>query len=148
VTWVNLSSLKRLFHSSFKTKTPKVTEFLGQTCRHTSRLAVDSWTLERRWTILEPAIRRSLSEGFPADFKVSRSHQEGNISWKMPLLGKKLYKPNPLPKDLRTEEEVFVIKETNEVFRSYEYPFEIVLSMWAGCILSLYSIRRSYVIWA
>jgi len=46
----------------------------------------------------------------------------------MPLLGKKLYKPNPLPKDLRTEEEVFVIKETNEVFRSYEeYVNRIIL---------------------
>lgn len=43
----------------------------------------------------------------------------------MPLLGKKLYKPNSIPKDLKAEEEVFVIKETNEVFRSYEYPFVI-----------------------
>ena len=40
----------------------------------------------------------------------------------MPILGKKSYKPSPLPKDLKSEEEVFVIKETNEVFRSYEYP--------------------------
>ena len=43
----------------------------------------------------------------------------------MPLLGKKCFKPSPLPKDLKSEEEIFVIKETNEVFRSYEYPFVI-----------------------
>ena len=48
---------------------------------------------------------------------------EDSISSGMPLLGKKSYKPSPLPKDLKSEEEVFVIKETNEVFRSYEYPF-------------------------
>lgn len=48
---------------------------------------------------------------------------EDSISSEMPLLGKKSYKPSPLPKDLKSEEEVFVIKETNEVFRSYEYPF-------------------------
>lgn len=43
----------------------------------------------------------------------------------MPLLGKKSYKLSPFPKDLKPEEEVFVIKETNEVFRSYEYPCEM-----------------------
>ena len=48
---------------------------------------------------------------------------EESISSEMPLLGKKSYKPSPLPNDLKSEEEVFVIKETNEVFRSYEYPF-------------------------
>lgn len=48
---------------------------------------------------------------------------EESFSSEMPLLGKKSYKPSPLPKDLKSEEEVFVIKETNEVFRSYEYPF-------------------------
>jgi len=44
-------------------------------------------------------------------------------------LGKKSFKPNPLPKDLRSVEEVFVIKETNEVFRSYEYPCELCRAM-------------------
>lgn len=67
---------------------------------------------------------------FPADFKGSRSSlqrtRQRDISPReMPLLGKKSFKPNPLPKDLRSAEEVFVIKETNEVFRSYEYPCEL-----------------------
>lgn len=67
---------------------------------------------------------------FPADFKGSRSSLQRtrlrDISPReMPLLGKKSFKPNPLPKDLRSAEEVFVIKETNEVFRSYEYPCEL-----------------------
>ncbi|KAK2568145.1 Tyrosine-protein kinase BAZ1B [Acropora cervicornis] len=44
----------------------------------------------------------------------------------MPLLGKNIYKPSPLPKDLEPEEEVFVIKETKEVFRS-EYVKRIIL---------------------
>lgn len=57
---------------------------------------------------------------FPLAVKITN---EESISSEMPLLGKKSYKPSPLPKDLKSEEEVFVIKETNEVFRSYEYPF-------------------------
>ena len=61
---------------------------------------------------------------------------EDSISSGMPLLGKKSYKPSPLPKDLKSEEEVFVIKETNEVFRSYEYPFVFLES-------GLYSVTRA-----
>ncbi|KAJ7388130.1 Histidine-containing phosphotransfer protein 3 [Desmophyllum pertusum] len=53
----------------------------------------------------------------------------------MPLLGKKSYKPNPLPKDLKSEEEVFVIKETNEVFRKYEYPWFLQIVHHSSCEL-------------
>ena len=70
---------------------------------------------------------------FPLAVKITN---EDSISSGMPLLGKKSYKPSPLPKDLKSEEEVFVIKETNEVFRSYEYPFVFLES-------GLYSVTRA-----
>lgn len=70
---------------------------------------------------------------FPLAVKITN---EDSISSEMPLLGKKSYKPSPLPKDLKSEEEVFVIKETNEVFRSYEYPFVFLES-------GLYAVTRA-----
>ncbi|XP_048580387.1 tyrosine-protein kinase BAZ1B isoform X3 [Nematostella vectensis] len=45
----------------------------------------------------------------------------------MPVLGKKFYVPAKAPADLKHSEEVFVIKETNEVFRSYEEYVDKVL---------------------
>ena len=41
---------------------------------------------------------------------------------RMPLLGGKRYNLQPPPDDLKPEEEIFVVKATNEVCRSYEYP--------------------------
>ena len=38
----------------------------------------------------------------------------------MPLLHKKPFTPERPPRDLRPEEEVFVCKATQEVFRDYE----------------------------
>jgi hypothetical protein len=40
----------------------------------------------------------------------------------MPLLGKKTYSFASPPDDIKQNEEVFVIKQTNEVFKSYKYP--------------------------
>lgn len=46
------------------------------------------------------------------------------FSTEMPLLGKKPFSSDPPPEDIKKSEEVFVIQGTNEVFRTYKYPFE------------------------
>jgi len=38
----------------------------------------------------------------------------------MPLFHKKPFSLNPIPKDLKPEEEVFVCRATQEIFRDYE----------------------------
>lgn len=43
----------------------------------------------------------------------------------MPLLKKKVYDLAPYPGDLKPSEELFVIPETRECFRSYEYPLPL-----------------------
>lgn len=73
-----------------------------------------------------PQSPERLNFNFPPISKFPARINEVNIFFNMPLLGKKSFKPSPLPKDLKSEEQVFVIKETNEVFRSYEYPFKII----------------------
>ena len=45
----------------------------------------------------------------------------------MPLLKKKVYTLVPIPEDIKTDEEVFVIPETGECFRTYEYPLNFVI---------------------
>ncbi len=45
----------------------------------------------------------------------------------MPLFKKKIYHLSPSPKDLKASEELFVIPETKECFRSYEYLFMMFL---------------------
>jgi len=39
---------------------------------------------------------------------------------KMPLLNKNPFVPDPIPSDLRPDEEIFVCQATKEVFRDYE----------------------------
>jgi hypothetical protein len=53
----------------------------------------------------------------------------------MPLLKKKIYNLTPSPKNLKASEELFVIPETKECFRSYEYLFIRFLIVFIdGCL--------------
>ena len=45
----------------------------------------------------------------------------------MPLLKNKIHHLSPSPKDLKDGEEVFVVPQTKECFRSYEYLFMCLL---------------------
>ena len=42
----------------------------------------------------------------------------------MPLLHKAPYQFRSVPQDLKDEDEVFHIRATKEVFKTYEYPFD------------------------
>ena len=44
----------------------------------------------------------------------------------MPLLHKAPYQFRSVPQDLKDDDEVFHIRATKEVFKTYEYPFDII----------------------
>ena len=44
----------------------------------------------------------------------------------MPLLHKAPYQFRSVPQDLKDDDEVFHIRATKEVFKTYEYPFEML----------------------
>ena len=47
----------------------------------------------------------------------------------MPLLGRKNFTLATKPKDIKANDSVFHIEETDEIFRSYEYPFKARCSL-------------------
>lgn len=65
------------------------------------------WVSSRHFQIFPRRLVEQKSEGFV-----------------MPLLGKKPYSFASPPDDIQQNDEVFVIKETNEVFKSYKYPLQ------------------------
>ena len=67
---------------------------------------------------------------FPRRLVEQRS--EGFI---MPLLGKKTYYFASPPDDIQHNDEVFVIKQTNEVFKSYKYPLNPKILQLGVCLL-------------
>ena len=78
-----------------------------------------------------------ISEGdiVPAIFKTRDRFFLWTTNTTMPLLKKKIYNLTPSPKNLKASEELFVIPETKECFRSYEYLFIRFLIVFIdGCL--------------